>query len=703
MNITGSGRIEAGAHPRAFLIAAAAAAWLMTALSPSAGLATTANDICPGLPPVCTVSTTVTITPNSVLDFGTSALQILGGTLQAEPGSRGIFTIKAGSLTIDGSGKILATGSNTIIGGRIIIETTGDITVAGRIDVSNDLLGGEITIRAGGAFTTAGKIRAKGSTIDGSGGFILVEAEGDLSAGGEWLATGGSQSEGGFIALASGSGDVIMTGTFDLNGGGGGGEISVEATSGNIFLNPGVPVTIRGTGGCSEDGACGDAGFADLLAMNDLSFFGKIDATPTGVDTSGGEVTMFAGRDVLINSSQAVAIDCSGGSFDGGELDIEAGRDLRFQSGELRVFGESGGSGGAVSLTAGGTLDVLDEIFADGRGIASSGWQIFGGEVMLFSQANVNVTSSIEAAGKDGGGGSIEIVAANDLTIASPTTASLALDTRSLSGGGAGGDIRLTGGQNVTLGNKVILESEGSASPPKAGAAGPIIVDGCTVTTDPTVNVLSRGEAPGSLIKVTVHDGGTLAGIFDANGTVPGTIDIFYRSAAPGTSGATFTPPATFTHNPALAACPECGDGIIQLGEDCDNGNTAGGDCCDATCHAEPNGNPCDDGSECTTESCLNGFCIPKLIPKCSNLGDIDCSGGPNQPDPADALAQLCLFVKLCGDSDFPAPCNTDHYRLSVGDWDMNGQIDPNDALTSLGIFVNLIPKSSTALGACCP
>jgi len=636
------------------------------------------------------------------LDFGTSAL-VINGTLDAASGSRGIYTIKAASLSVSSTGKILARGSSTIIGGRITIETAGDITVAGKIDVSNDLLGGEIIVKAGGQFTTTGNIWAKGTSVDGSGGFILVEAGGNLSAGGALLASGGSQSEGGFIALDSNTGDLVMTGTFDLNGGGGGGEIAVEASSGSITLNPGVLVSIRGTGGCSEDGACGDAGFADWLAMNDINFFGKIDASPVGVDTSGGEVTMFAGRDVLINSSQAVAIDCMGGSFDGGEIDIEAGRDLDFRSGELRVFGESGGSGGAVSLTAGRTLNVLDEIFADGRGIASSGWQIFGGEVIIFSSGEVNVASTIAAAGKDGGGGAIEVFAAHDLTIASPTTTSLALDTRSLAGGGAGGDIRLTAGGNLTLGNKVILESDGSVSSPKAGAAGPILVDGCAVTSDPTARVLARGQAAGSLIKVTVHDAGTLAGIFDASGAVPGTIGIFYRSSAPGTSGATFTPPATFTHDPGLAACPECGDGTIQVGEDCDDGNTAGGDCCDATCRAEPNGNPCDDGSQCTTESCLNGFCIPKLKVKCSNLGDVNCSAGPNQPDPNDALAQLCLFVGLCGDSDFPSPCNTNSYRLSVADWDMNGQIDAGDALSSLAIFVNLIPKSGTALGACCP
>ena len=32
--------------------------------------------------------------------------------------------------------------------------------------------------------------------------------------------------------------------------------------------------------------------------------------------------------------------------------------------------------------------------------------------------------------------------------------------------------------------------------------------------------------------------------------------------------------------------CPVCGDGIRQLGEVCDNGPTADGACCNATCSA---------------------------------------------------------------------------------------------------------------------
>jgi cysteine-rich repeat protein len=50
---------------------------------------------------------------------------------------------------------------------------------------------------------------------------------------------------------------------------------------------------------------------------------------------------------------------------------------------------------------------------------------------------------------------------------------------------------------------------------------------------------------------------------------------------------------------------PVCGNGIVDGDETCDDGNTADGDCCSATCEPEDAGSPCaDDGNECTDEAC---------------------------------------------------------------------------------------------------
>ena len=63
-----------------------------------------------------------------------------------------------------------------------------------------------------------------------------------------------------------------------------------------------------------------------------------------------------------------------------------------------------------------------------------------------------------------------------------------------------------------------------------------------------------------------------------------------------------------------LAACtssnnngPVCGDGVVDTGEQCDDGNTASGDGCSATCTTETPANVCGDGTVGGTEQCDDG------------------------------------------------------------------------------------------------
>ncbi len=48
-----------------------------------------------------------------------------------------------------------------------------------------------------------------------------------------------------------------------------------------------------------------------------------------------------------------------------------------------------------------------------------------------------------------------------------------------------------------------------------------------------------------------------------------------------------------------------CGNGIVTAGEACDDGNVAGGDCCSPACGFESSGSACDDANPCTqTDQC---------------------------------------------------------------------------------------------------
>ncbi len=60
-----------------------------------------------------------------------------------------------------------------------------------------------------------------------------------------------------------------------------------------------------------------------------------------------------------------------------------------------------------------------------------------------------------------------------------------------------------------------------------------------------------------------------------------------------------------------------CGNGVVEAGEDCDDGNTTAGDCCSPTCLFEASGVLCDDGSPCTTgDACQAGACVGLAAPE---------------------------------------------------------------------------------------
>jgi cysteine-rich repeat protein len=79
--------------------------------------------------------------------------------------------------------------------------------------------------------------------------------------------------------------------------------------------------------------------------------------------------------------------------------------------------------------------------------------------------------------------------------------------------------------------------------------------------------------------------------------------------------------------NATVAGVGTCGDGTLDTGEDCDDGNTLGGDCCSATCSFEAAGSACEDGDACTDPD------------TCDALGT--CQGG---------APLVCDDVNLCTD-----------------------------------------------------
>jgi cysteine-rich repeat protein len=143
-----------------------------------------------------------------------------------------------------------------------------------------------------------------------------------------------------------------------------------------------------------------------------------------------------------------------------------------------------------------------------------------------------------------------------------------------------------------------------------------------------------------------------------------------------------------------------CGDGILDTGEDCDDGNITNGDCCSSTCTAEPdggscddgescttsdecasgvctgtpvtNGTPCDDGSVCTTDACSSGVCVGTATPVSSGckLPTLPLTGKLVIKDKAINKKDLVLWKWTKGGAttlpDLGDPTTSDDYELCV-------------------------------------
>ena len=90
-------------------------------------------------------------------------------------------------------------------------------------------------------------------------------------------------------------------------------------------------------------------------------------------------------------------------------------------------------------------------------------------------------------------------------------------------------------------------------------------------------------------------------------------------------------------------AVTECGNGTVEAGEDCDDGNTTSGDGCSERCVRElPDGASCVDDIDCVSSFCVSGVC-------CDARCDRDCefcdAAGACVPEPSGVICRDAIDV----------------------------------------------------------
>jgi len=625
-----------------------------------------ADDICPSTDDPCFISEEVEIDSGSTIDFGTREVRVIAG---------GEVNVGSGAV------EFLCGGFRADVGDEVAIRAR----TAGQ---GGGLIGMEVRRRCS---NDSGRTCLRDSQC--VGGQCDV-GDADVTINGRIAAQGSNNRGPGFIAITA-AGDIAINGPVNLNFGGredDGGVFLMESTDGAVSIGG----KVEALGGADSTG-----GEVNLTAARDVSVDDTIDVT--GGDFDGGSVDVDAGRDVLINAD-LLASSASGQGF-GGTVTFVADRDLLLAPG---VTISTGGHEDSESVCGDGGEQTYDAarnmILGDGALLQSNAPRpdCIGGLILIAAGGDLNAAATVEATavGSDGGGGLIEVqvdgtagfvgTAVLDVTGRGSGAGSIEIDAgvalvfNGTAEGTAGNDgsaalVSLSSFGDVSLGGRVSV----AGTAPAGSLNGLVEVTGCEVTVETGAVIDNQGAGGENQFigreRITVAVGATITA--DA---AAGLNRFTHRTGTdPPVLGGVITPAPTVATDPQLAACSMCGDGAVDDGETCDDGNLVPGDGCNEVCQdegciADTPGYPavalCDDGLDCTDDACDGDAHECTHAFSCND--GLDCT-----QDGCDLQTGECSHVAnngLCNDGN---GCTTDICNVNSGCLNIDNTNPCNDGL----------------------
>lgn len=311
-----------------------------------------------------------------------------------------------------------------------------------------------------------------------------------------------------------------------------------------------------------------------------------------GVDISGGR----GGVEALVDATQLLDNQEAGLSMSAGAL-----RRTTTTVVDTTIARNVGG-GVVVSAANGNGMDVFvrgttiaDNTAARGAGLSMVRLSQDDSSVQI---VNSTISRNVATNAGDaiyGDGGDLDLrnvtVTGDVVTLeGSSTTARNSI----LAGGCAGG--LLSAGYNVIDGDvaSCAISGDGTGNVNGPPRLGPLATNGGPTTT----HALLAGSP--------AWNGGNPAGCVDGDDLV---LSVDQRGAA--------RPQAGRCDVGAFESA--CGNGTVDAGETCDDGNHLDGDCCSGTCTLESDGSACSDGDTCSTgDRCVAGTCTPTTEQHCA-------------------------------------------------------------------------------------